>query len=490
MRPPAHGIRSLRPLPRRLIVAALAVVAVAVAVVACPSLCRADDPGELINHRTAFNRALLEIDIASQASLKSLRSNYLDALTRLEKQREAAGDSTGVAAIQREKALIAAGDSPGDQDQNRDQDPATADHAQPLRAVYLKSLQDIRAERLQQRMAKRDIYQGLLETLLAESIKAGRLEHVLATKAEIASLATLADSSPETATASTAEGSPAAAAGDGDGDGDGGTGKNTATSVERLIALPTEWPPPVDDPFAKTKWEESMTVPAGSYRLRDSIGIGGHRKSTLVYFEKGSEFSYAEGKFHLWGGRVVAEQCRFSGVPFRADHTGSMYFVDCRFKDCNIREQGNWWGSGNYDSKWYFENCVIEGSLHNGMFNVHYLGLCMTRCSLSRVELPGVWYREGEPAGLRENKWLTVSHCRFEKCKVPLSFLSITSDCAFIDCRFEDDVKEQTFSKPFEVTFYTQGCTNTIRNAPEIITLIEKPLSGLNVPYGSILAEE
>jgi len=445
-----HGIRVLLPL-----------AAVAVVLSTLPLF--AAEPDELGKSRAAFHSALLEVDINLQNEQKALRSNYLDALTRLENERRAAGDSAGVTAVQNEKERIAAGDPLADQSESH---PAEA-----IRAVYLKSLRDIQNRRLKERSAKRQIYRGLLENLATTLKEAGRVADLPAVEREIETLAALVDASELPVS-------------------DRSGNRNGADSVERLIPLPEEWPPIQDEPFSKTSWPESMTVPAGSYRLRDAIGIGGHRKGTLIRFSKGSEFSHAKGKFHVWGGRLVAEDCRFSGVPFRADHTGSVYFVACRFKDCTIREEGNWWGSGNYDSKWSFENCVIEGSLHSGMFNVNYLGLCMTRCSLSRVELPGVWYRDGEPASLRNNKWLTVKNCRFEKCKVPLSFLSITTDCAFIDCRFEDDEAEQKFSKPFEVTFYSQDSINTIRKAPEIITLTERPISELKAPCGAMLADE
>jgi len=424
----------------------------------------ADAPEELTTHRSSFHKALLEIDIKLQTEQKALLASYLEALTRLEQEHKAEGDSSAIAAIQQEKARAT---GPGPQADQAEGDPEL-NPAHALRAVYLSSLRDIRSQRVEARSATRDIYQGLLDKMAQNFTEAGRSDDVLSVQTELAELASLTDVDVKVTVADTPD----------------------SNLVERLIELPEEMPPVDDDPFAKTSWPESMTIPAGDYRLRDAIGIGGHRKGTLIRFARGSEFSHAKGKFHVWGGRLIAEACSFSGIPFRADHTGSMYFVDSRFRDCTIREQGNWWGSGNYDSKWSFENCMIEGSLHQGSFNVNYLGLCMTRCSLSRVELPGVWYREREPASLRENKWLTVKNCRFEKCKVPLSFLSITTDCAFIDCRFEDDDSEQKFTKPFEVTFYTQDCTNTIRDASELITLIEKPLTELTVPYGSILSGE
>ena len=85
---------------------------------------------------------------------------------------------------------------------------------------------------------------------------------------------------------------------------------------------------------------------------------------------------------------------------------------------------------------------------------------------------------------------MTVQNCRFENCKVPLSFLLITENCVFTDCRLEDgNAEKNEIKEPIEVIYYASGTTNAIHKRPETVTLIEKPPSALIEPVGSILSE-
>lgn len=413
---------------------------------------------DLEDHRKAFQSKLLDIDGAAQTELKTLRGNYVEALSRLEKTHQEARDLRGMHAIQKEKEQVEAGDEP--------EGAEVPDELLAMREVFRDSKAKIDGDRLAKRSEVTGIYKNLLEQNLSALTQAGKLEEALAVREEIEQLSENPQVREE----------PEAPA--------------EENGIVSLFAFPEERPPVVADPFAETRWKESMTVPPGEYRLRNAIGIGEHGKGTRIFLSSGGNYTRQEGKFHVWGGRLYGEDCRFKDIPFRADHSGGMSFRNCRFNDCNIREEGTWYGNGNYDSKWYFENCRVEGSLHNGGFNVHYLGLCMTRCTLERIELPSIWYRKSEPVARRKDKWLTIDKCVFEKCKVPMSFLLVTTDCVFIDCRFEDDTSQNEIKEPIEVIYYASDCTNAIREAPDAVTMTERPLADLKIPVGSILPTE
>lgn len=424
------------------------------------SALRADD-SEFRELKTKFGGALLEIDILSSQRLTELQKNYRNALTRIETELQRSGELDGVLAIQQEKA------SPGEgtaSSENWGNDPAA-----DMRKVYQQSFAEIQADRNADREEKSSLYLANLKPMLATLTEQNRIEEAAAVQQEIERVQTLKESSPTKPP------------------------EETGTGIERFVALETERPPVSSDPFAENQWKEAMTVPAGDYRLRANISIGSHNSGTKIYLEPGGNYTRHEGKIHVYGGRLISDGCSFSDIPFRADHSGGMHFYNSRLKDCNTAEQGNWWGSGNYDSKWYFENCLISGNFFGGTrFNVNHYGLCVSRCSFDRVELPEVWYKETEPVVRREDKWLTVENCHFEKCKIPLSFLMITKNCTFVDCRFEDNKANppNLFEKPIEVIFYTSQCTNAIRKASATVTLTEKPIGELKVPVGSILEED
>lgn len=414
---------------------------------------------ELLEYRKAFQAALFEVDVLTQEEAKRLKEQYKEALKRQEKELQEKGDLKGILSLRAEIDTLATEAIPA---ARPDPDPAAQ-----FREVYLDSLKEIEAGRIEKRKEKAATYETLLAKLVLSLTMAGRVDDALAVQTEIDSLPTIVETSST-----------------------GVNGSGNPSEIVRIIQPPKEWPAVATNPFENTPWKESLTVGPGIYRLRNSISIGGHGKGTLVHLAPGGEYSRSEGKFHVWGGRLWAEGCSFREIPFRADHTGGVLFIDCYLSDCTVREDGPWYGKGNYDSIWSFENCRIDGSMVSGGININYFGICMTRCSLSRVELPPIWYRESEPVSRRDDKWLTIEQCRFEKCKVPITFLIATKNCVFIDCRFEDEDREQAFKEPIESVFYTSNSTNAIRKAPATVTLTEKPASALTLPVGSILPEK
>ena len=91
----------------------------------------------------------------------------------------------------------------------------------------------------------------------------------------------------------------------------------------------------------------------------------------------------------------------------------------------------------------------------------------------------------GPPRSRKKDAWLTVNACRFENCRVPLSFLLITTDCLFVNCRFEDDKNPPPMEKELQVTYYTTACTDMFNKTPDPVKLIENSATKLTVPVGA-----
>lgn len=265
-----------------------------------------------------------------------------------------------------------------------------------------------------------------------------------------------------------------------------GEGAVPDTDGIRLVAVPTTRPAILENPLEESKWGDTLSFPKGRFEFEKWRGFGKHGgRGTLYMSPKGIYSSESRMGIHVWGGRLVAEDCQFLGMRLKADHTGSMYFIGCEFSGSTIREEGTWYGYGNYDARFYFENCKIEKRLTSGPdVNIYYMGLCMSRCEVSDVELPPIKYK-GEPADRRKDQWLRVNRCHFKDCRVPLSFLMITNECLFNDCRFVDDFgAERDYKTPFTVTYYARGCSNEIHKKPDVVTLKELPDTKRVTPVG------
>lgn len=404
--------------------------------------------------KTAFEISLATIELESDHKLGGLRDRYTAALKKLEIKIQKSGELKRVVAVRNEIKAI---EENGKPDQK-----VTLKEVQDLREIYLNAWRKLETERGASRREKVETYRTHLQGFVKALTMEGELELALDLQTKIKELDQVALEKAD--------------------------GAAPDTDGIRLISVPKTRPAILKAPLAESKWGETLSFPEGRFEFEDWRTFGKHgKKGTLYLSAKGIYSSESSKGIHVWGGHLIAEDCQFRGMRLKADHTGAMFFIGCEFTNSTVREQGAWYGYGNYDAKFYFENCKIADRLTSGDdLNIYHMGLCMSRCEVSDVELPPIKYK-GEPADRRKDKWLRVNRCHFMDCTVPLSFLMITNECLFTDCRFVDDHgAERDYKNPFTVTYYTRGGSKEIRKKPDVVTLKELPAAKLLTPVGAL----
>jgi hypothetical protein len=263
------------------------------------------------------------------------------------------------------------------------------------------------------------------------------------------------------------------------------------------IKIPTETPPLVEKPFAiKDRWLESLTVPVAKQKIREAVVIGdrGKQKWPIVVVSSGSVWSATDaGRIELSAGKLVASKCRFDAVPMGADLASDFYFKNCLFNKCRFEKVGIWYGS-DQAGKFYFENCLIKDNFSKTINPVDN-GFRIQGSVLEDIDLPSMSFKKRQPADYVNNPWLRIIHCRFVKCKIPLSFLLLTRDCIFENCSIIDDSGNPEIlgeiTKPIEIVAYVSGSKWKIPALPNNVTLIEKPdteLKGVTIPTAASLS--
>lgn len=243
------------------------------------------------------------------------------------------------------------------------------------------------------------------------------------------------------------------------------------------IEIPKDAPPVVANPFLiKGRWLDSMTLPAMKQKISGSVEIGstGEGKRPVIVVRKGSVWSGKQTEVFLAGGKVIATKSTFESLDFRSDLGGIFYFVNCHLHDCAFSKGGRRIG-GEQAAKFYFENCVVDGSFKK-FWNIRHAGYRGQSSVFEKVDLPAIAFEGREPARYVNHPWVKFSDCRFVDCKVPSSFLAVTRDCLFENCEFIDDPGFKAVKQPFEVTFHAnKGCRWNISEAPGDVTFTRKP---------------
>ena len=273
-----------------------------------------------------------------------------------------------------------------------------------------------------------------------------------------------------------------------------------APSVRKELApikIPTETPALVEKPFSnKDRWLESLTVPVAKQKIREAVVIGDRAKKKwpIVVVTSGSVWSATDaGRIELSAGKLVASKCRFDTVPMGADLACDFYFKNCIFNKCRFEKVGVWYGS-DQAGKFYFENCLIKDNFSKTINPVDN-GFRIQGSVLEDIDLPSMSFKKRQPADYVNNAWLRIIHCRFVKCKIPLSFLLLTRDCIFENCSIIDDSGNPEIlgevTKPIEIVAYVSGSKWKIPALPNNVTLIEKPdteLKGVTIPTAASLS--
>lgn len=271
---------------------------------------------------------------------------------------------------------------------------------------------------------------------------------------------------------------------------------DSGTEMKELvpIEIPKDTPTVVANPFLiKGRWLESMSVPPMKQRISGKVEIGdsGEGKRPVIVIQKGSVWSGKETEISLSVGKVVATKSTFESLDFRGDLGGMFYFVNCHLHDCAFSKGGRRIG-GEQATKFYFENCVVDGSFKK-FWNIRHAGYRGQSSVFEKVDLPAIAFEGREPARYVNHPWVKFSDCRFVDCKVPSSFLAITRDCLFENCEFIDDPGFKAVKQPFEVVVHAnKSCRWNISGAPEGVTFTRKPdtdWKGKQPPTAKLLKE-
>jgi hypothetical protein len=275
-----------------------------------------------------------------------------------------------------------------------------------------------------------------LELVKIELTKAGNLVDAQAVLAEMNSLRAGASTSvpPPKVVVTEAKGT-------------GPTPRLVDTRVHEIPVLPSG------------KMGGEVKLEPGAYRLREKLvgGDGGLPKENAlrrvtVTIPEGSSF---EGEsIYLDEGKVIVDGSRFRKMELTADLGGWWQAKRTLFDEVVFGKAGGWFSG--YSAKFEFENCVIRKS-HFRNCTKPNIGLQIRNSTFIDCELEPIQFKDDADAGREANDlWRTVENCLFVDCVIPQSFLYITKNCVFQNCRF-GPYEQIPVKTRMQVTLYSDG---------------------------------
>lgn len=249
------------------------------------------------------------------------------------------------------------------------------------------------------------------------------------------------------------------------------------------VNVPKEIPAAGTDPFLNAKWMDSMSIPVAKQRVRAAILIGdrGKHKEPLIVIPPRSTWVGADaGRVDLSFGKVVARNASFEKIIFTGDLSCHTYFIRCKLDNSPISKGGVWYGSVQA-AKFYFEGCLIKGKFSSGDMKTTDVGLRAEESVFQEVDFSKIIFDgKSQPANYENNGWMALVHCRFVKCKIPLSILMLTRECIFEDCMFMGEPEGPlNATKPYQVTLYADNCRSTLAPSMNNLKVIQKRSSDL-----------
>lgn len=412
------------------------------------------DP-EVSAFRAKYDTALASQQEATNKEKATLISQYTAFLSKLETKFQAAGNLDRVLIVREEREKVTA-------------DGSVTSHKDPdldrSRESYLSRSDEIRRHAEGKGKELQTAYLTRLQAMETDFTKAGKISAAVAARQERERVIA--------ATAAVAPAPQAAAI-------PGGAGASSG--------IPDESPPlsGEENPFKAPLITKSFTVAPGKHRLRERVELKKPEKGEqgpTVVFPSGSDVAgAAEGFLFIAGGsQIIGRDSRFADLPVRGDLGGKGFFSGCTIRNCTFGKGGGWFG-GIHASRWHFEKCTIERSFMPKL-NVGHEGLRLLQCKVDGVDLPSVIFEKEEVSERRLTDWLQVRQTRFEKCKIPLSFLLITDSCTFVQCTFVDDENPPTLDKPLSVTIYEKDSTWRAKSQIVNMTVEKRPLEDLKTP--------
>ena len=373
--------------------------------------------------KTKFETTNVTISESAKKEKETLVSQYTAYLLKVEEKLQSTGNLDRVLKVREEREKLTLSGE-------------VTTHADPeldlARQSYITKSDEIRRNQETKEAELKSAYSGRLEALEISFTKAGKIPSALAAREERQKLSqtTAQTSSPQ----------------------------SSALSAK----FPDDTPPLAgENPFKNPGINKSITVPPDKYRLREKHvlqGPGGPKDQPTLAFAAGTDVSgTAEASLFIGRGRMIARDTAFSDLPIRGDLNSSAFFARCTIRNCTFEKAGPWAG-GNFASRWHFEDTTIERTFLPEL-SIKNVGLRLLNSTVRGVDLPAIDFAGVKVSNAVLTEWLQVRNTRFEKCKIPLSFLLITDSCAFVDCTFIDDTQYPTLDKLITVTIYEQACT-------------------------------
>ncbi len=402
--------------------------------------------------QSSYQTARLDASVPFSKELKTLVDGYRAALERLQDTLQAEGALEELLEVRGDLASLQTGGQPG---------TAETKNARltKLRGIFTESRQSIVARQAAAMQQVSMTYKSALEALVPELTKAGKVEDAVKAKAMAAAIK-VDDGGAEVAGA----GRPGNGFNDDDTSGGiPGAGeipvKVTSRAEQRLAEVPEIEAPPVgDDIFSNSDWPLLVAIPKGDFKIEGKVEIKKETGRVLAIAE-GSTFR-GKGKTPYWNvgnSLTTGKLLKFQDINFSGNLGSKLYFEQCTFKDMLLGKGGGWFG-GAFMSRWQFRNCAIEGSFSD-VWGSRHTGVQMLGCRIERVKFPSIEYHnEDEPSAIALNDEMMILESYFYQCEIPVSVLSLTEDCVFVDCRFVDDPEPLTFAEKVKRTLKVENC--------------------------------
>lgn len=385
-----------------------------------------------------------------RADIALLNENYLKALKREAEKVQASGNLENLLAIRKEienvetNGMPGSAPFPGHENFRAKYGEAAAALAEKNQAA----LQDI----LQKHMVE-------LRELKSELTKLGDIEAALSVDRHI-----------ETLSQSLADGSSPG---------------NSRANIGGSLRLATN--EVKDSPlFSEILTATTVDLDPGIYELTGRIMLGDDKEEDQedrfghVTVSPGTTIK--GGELFVNNGSVVAEESLFHEVDLNVDLGGELTATDCVFDKGKLRKGGAW-SVKYYSAKFTMENCLMNGCFPEPM-KPRAIGVKLTECTVvDAVLTPGEYYET--PVEESEHEWRMVERCHFIGCEVPESFLLMTEDCVFEDCKFVEDIDDVNPEKSARITLYF---TDPAANAPDgndDVTFEVKSASEMRKDFGS-----
>lgn len=242
---------------------------------------------------------------------------------------------------------------------------------------------------------------------------------------------------------------------------------------------------------ASGKMGGDVKLVPGRYRLRRPL-VGGDNDLPkgdplrLVNLKIPAGCTIEGEPVYIEEGVVSAEGSLFRKTNLQADLGGSWEVKGSLFDEVLFEKKGGWFAG--FSARYAFENCVFRKSTF-GKPGRPNMGLKIVDSTFLDCEFDPVSFGRDDAAEEIVEEWLTVRGCHFVDCSLPQSFLLVTEDCVFKNCRF-GDAEEIPVKSRIGVTLFTDPPTAEISSGKEEIQFRIKDADRRVKPVGASLGYE